>query len=61
MPASLADQIERSAPPRPGRSSRTAQTEGSSAASASACAQVPSVLPLSAIVMRVVKGNVSPR
>ena len=61
MSASLAGQIDRSAPPRPGRSSRTARTQDSSPASARASCQVPSVLPLSAIVMRVVKGNVSHR
>ena len=47
----------RSARPRPGSASRVARTRGRAPASAQAVAQVPSVLPLSAIVMRAVKGN----
>jgi hypothetical protein len=59
--APLASHTDRSAPPRPGRSSRTARTAGaSSAASPRATSQVPSVLPLSAIVTTTVNGNPSP-
>ena len=61
MSASLASQTERSAPPRPGCSIRTARTELNSASSALATAQVPSSLPLSAIVIRAVNGNRSRR
>ena len=53
----LACQAARRARPRPGCSSRTARTPLSSAARSSACAQVPSRLSLSAIVMQVVNGN----
>src|SRR5215472_12978972 len=53
--------MARSARPRPGSSRRTARTSGSSRASRSAMAQVASVLPLSAIVTRAVKGKLSRR
>ena len=60
--ASLADQIACSARPRPGRSRCTARTSpGSAAASDCATAQVPSVLPLSAIVTRAVHGKADRR
>ena len=50
--AALCDQMSRSARPRPGSSMRTARTSGSSRASRLAIAQVASVLPLSATVIR---------
>ena len=59
--ASLCDQTARSARPRPGCSMRTARTSSKSRASRSAMAQVPSVLPLSAMVTRAVNGKPSRR
>ena len=59
--ASLCDQIARRARPRPGCSMRTARTSPNSRASLLAIAQVPSVLPLSAIVIRAVNGKPSRR
>ena len=55
--ASDDDQIWCSARPRPGRSRWTARTSGNLASSAQASGQVPSVLPLSAIVTRAVNGK----
>src|ERR1700735_4439538 len=59
--ASLCDQTERSAPPRPGRSRRTARTPSSSVSKPNAWDHVPSSLALSAIVIRAENGNSSRR
>src|ERR1700733_3972643 len=59
--ASLCDQTDRSAPPRPGRSRRIARTPSSSVSKASAWGHVPSSLALSAIAIPAVNGNSSRR
>jgi hypothetical protein len=59
--ASLADQMARSARPRPACSIRTARTSANSPARPSAITGVASVLPLSAIVTRAVNGKLSRR
>src|SRR6266702_3836755 len=53
--------MARNARPRPGSAIWTARTSGSSRASLSAIAQVASVLPLSAIVIRALNGKLSRR